>query len=214
MSQFLFQCITIDGIAISHLEQVEQLCNAGAKWIQLRMKNATKEEVKAVATEAVTICDDWDALLIVNDYFELALEIGAPGVHLGRKDMNWKAARNLAGPEFIIGGTVNSLSDAREALACRSLDYVGVGPYRHTETKANLSPVLEEKSLSEILQFLGELPKVVIGGIKPTDLPVIAALEADGVAVSSGLFAEELVEDNFKAYIEAWPIQSETSSLS
>ena len=119
--------------------------------------------------------------------------------------MNWKAARNLAGPDMVIGGTVNSLADAREALACRSLDYVGVGPYRHTTTKQNLAPVMEKKEFSELLQFLGELPKVVIGGVLPEDLPVISAMEAEGVAVSSGLFAGDSVTENLNNYLAQWP---------
>ena len=207
MSQFLLQCITQDGIDISHAEQVKLLCEAGAKWIQLRMKGSSAEEVQAVANEVLPMCEDHEALLIVNDQLETAMEVGAGGAHLGKNDRDWKEARNLAGPEFIIGGTVNSLSDARAALASRSLDYVGVGPFRFTETKTNLAPVMEGKALDEILQFLGELPKVVIGGVTPDDLPAIAAMNAEGVAVSSGLFVDGAVAGNLKAYVEGWPLE-------
>ncbi|MCZ6671903.1 MAG: thiamine phosphate synthase [Verrucomicrobia bacterium] len=205
MSQFLLQCITLDGIEISHTQQVQQLCDAGAKWIQLRMKEASAQEMETVASETKTLCDDHGALLIINDHLELALKVGAGGVHLGKDDMNWKAARNQAGPDFVIGGTVNSLADAREALASNSLDYVGVGPYRFTETKKNLAPILDEKGLGEIVDFLGDLPKVVIGGVSPNDLPAIAAMDADGVAVSSGLFNGRGLTENFKSYTESWP---------
>jgi thiamine-phosphate pyrophosphorylase len=207
MSQFLLQCITQDGIDISHVEQVKLLCEAGAKWIQLRMKGSSVGEVKTVANEVLAMCEDHEALLIVNDHLETAMEVGAGGAHLGKNDRDWKEARNLAGPEFIIGGTVNSLSDARAALASRSLDYVGVGPFRFTETKTNLAPVLEGKALDEILQFLGELPKVVIGGVTPDDLPAIAVMNAEGVAVSSGLFVDGAVAENLKAYVEGWPLE-------
>jgi thiamine-phosphate pyrophosphorylase len=207
MSQFLLQCITQDGIDISHVEQVKLLCEAGAKWIQLRMKGSSVEEVKTVANEVLPMCEDHEALLIVNDHLETAMGVGAGGAHLGKNDRDWKEARNLAGPEFIIGGTVNSLSDARAALASRSLDYVGVGPFRFTETKTNLAPVLAGKALEEILQFLGELPKVVIGGVTPDDLPAIAATNAEGVAVSSGLFVDGAVAENLKAYVEGWPLE-------
>jgi len=207
MSQFLLQCITSDSNQLSHPEQIEELCDAGAKWIQLRMKNKSPEEMEEIALEALEICDDYDALLIINDHFDMALKIQAGGVHLGKDDMSWKAARDLAGPDFVIGGTVNSLRDAREALASRSLDYVGVGPYRFTETKENLAAVLDEKSLSEILDFLGDLPKVVIGGILPDDLPVIAAMNAEGVAVSSGLYRESKIAENFKAFADSWPVE-------
>lgn len=205
MSQFLLQCITLDGIALSHAEQVKQLCEAGAKWIQLRMKEAGEREVERVAAEALPLCEDHGALLVINDHLNVALQVGAGGVHLGKADMNWKAARDLAGPDLVIGGTVNSLIDAREALASRSLDYVGVGPFRHTTTKQNLAPVMEPKAFAELLQFLGELPKVVIGGVLPEDLPAIAAMDAEGVAVSSGLFSNGSVNENLNAYLEQWP---------
>lgn len=190
-----------------HVEQALRLCQSGAKWIQLRMKQATASEIEETAEKVLDICDDHDAMLIINDHFDLALSLGAGGVHLGKADMDWKAARNLAGPEFVIGGTVNSILDARLALASRSLDYVGVGPFRFTATKEKLAPVLDEKNLREILDFLGDLPKVVIGGITAEDLPAIEAMEADGVAVSSGLFAGGNVAENFKSFIEAWPAE-------
>jgi thiamine-phosphate pyrophosphorylase len=205
MSQFLLQCITFDGLEMSHADQVRLLCQSGAKWIQLRMKQATAEEVEAVAVEVLPDCEDNDALLIINDHLEVAMKVGAGGVHLGKSDMDWKAARNLAGPDLIIGGTVNTLADARLALASRSLDYVGVGPFRFTETKSNLAPVIDTKGLSEIVQFLGELPKVVIGGVLPEDLPDIAAMDAEGVAASSGLFTDGQVAENLNAYLESWP---------
>lgn len=205
MSQFLLQCITWDGSTASHAEQVKRLCEAGAKWIQLRMKEADERDVEKVAAEILPCCEDHDALLVINDYLQVALTVGAGGVHLGKTDMNWKAARDLAGPDLVLGGTVNSLSDAREALASRSLDYVGVGPYRYTATKQNLAPVMEKKEFSELLQFLGDLPKVVIGGVLPEDLPAIAAMDAEGVAVSSGLFEGDDVARNLNAYLEGWP---------
>ncbi|MBH55208.1 MAG: thiamine phosphate synthase [Opitutaceae bacterium] len=205
MSHFLMQCITMDGIVLSHNEQVKELCNAGAKWIQLRMKMAKPEEVEAVAVEVLPICSDHDTLLVINDHLDVAIKTEAGGVHLGKEDTDWKTARSLAGPDMVIGGTVNTLRDARAALACECLDYVGVGPYHFTETKKNLSPVLDKNSFSEIMEFLGELPKVVIGGVIPEDLPSIATLDADGVAISSGLFANGSVNENFNAYLQSWP---------
>jgi thiamine-phosphate pyrophosphorylase len=169
------------------------------------MKEASESDVEKVALEALSICEDHGALLIINDYLDVALKVGAGGVHLGKSDTNWKAARNLAGPDLVIGGTVNSLSDAREALASQSLDYVGVGPLRHTTTKKNLAPVLEAKAFSELLQFLGELPKVVIGGVLPEDLIAISSMDAEGVAISSGLFREGSVSENLNNYLEQWP---------
>ncbi len=209
MSQFLLQCITMDGIDMSHLEQVEALCKSGAKWIQLRMKNAPEAEVESVARKAMDVCRNYDAILVINDYLNVALQIGAEGVHLGKEDMDWKAARELAGPDMVMGGTVNSLKDARAAVASESLDYVGVGPYRFTNTKENLAQVLEKKELSTIIDFLGEIPAVVIGGVVPDDLEDIANMDAEGVAISSGLFVGGDVTQNVLDYVNGWPVDEE-----
>ncbi len=208
MNSFFMQCITLDGMDLSHAEQVTQLCEAGAKWIQLRMKSAAPHLVERTARKILPVCRDHDVLLIINDQFQVALETGAGGVHLGKTDIPWAEARSMAGPEMVIGGTVNSLADARDALASRSLDYAGVGPFRQTKTKENLAPVLERPELEEILHFLYDLPKVVIGGVTPADLPGIADLGADGVAVSSGLVNGHTLAANLKAYLKAWPVES------
>lgn len=208
MNPFFLQCITMDGIELSHADQATQLCEAGAKWIQLRMKSAPPQVVKRTVGKILPVCRDHGVLLIINDHFQVALETGAGGAHLGKTDFPWAEARSIAGPEMVIGGTVNSLEDARAALASRSLDYVGVGPFRQTNTKENLAPVLEETDLEEIVEFLGDLPKVVIGGVTPGDLPVIAHLGADGVAVSSGLLNGRTLAANLKAYLTAWPVDA------
>ena len=212
MNPFFLQCITLDGIRLSHVEQVKQFCEAGAKWIQLRMKNAEPDEVERTIREVLPVCRDRDVLLIINDYLHVALQTGADGTHLGITDIPWAEARSMAGPEMVIGGTVNSLADARSALASRSLDYVGVGPFRQTKTKENLAPVLRRPELEEIILFLGDLPKVIIGGVTPADLPAIADTGADGVAVSSGLWNGHTLATNLKTYLNAWPAELNSSN--
>ena len=214
MNPFFLQCITMDGIELSHADQATQLCKAGAKWIQLRMKSAPPQVVKRTADKILPVCRDHGVLLIINDHFQVALETGAGGAHLGKTDFPWAEARSIAGPEMVIGGTVNSLEDAQAALASRSLDYVGVGPFRQTRTKENLAPIIEETDLEEIVDFLGDLPKVFIGGVTPGDLPVIAHLGADGVAVSSGLLNGRTLAANLKAYLTAWPADASGPNFS
>ena len=212
MNPFFLQCITLDGIGLSHAEQVKQLCLGGAKWIQLRMKGAEPDEVERTVREVLPLCRDRDVLLIINDHFHVALQMGADGAHLGKTDIAWAEARSMAGPEMVIGGTVNSLPDARAALASRSLDYVGVGPFRQTNTKENLAPILEKPELEEIILFLGDLPKVIIGGVIPADLPAIADIGADGVAVSSGLWSDHGQVSNLRTYLKAWPARADLSN--
>jgi len=198
------QCLTIDGIALSHEAQVHALCAAGVDWIQLRMKTAGDAEVASVAAACLPYCRDKGVRLILNDRIEVALEVGVDGVHLGRLDLGWEAARDLAGPEWIIGGTVNSVEDAQRAVDSQALNYVGVGPYRFTRTKQNLAPTLRSDQWRSILKVLGDLPSYAIGGIVHEDLPKLRTMGLQGVAVSSGLFRGNVVRGNYQGYLSTW----------
>lgn len=197
-------CITQDGIGLSHLAQIEQLCAAGARWVQLRMKGASRREWVETARVAVASCRRAGALCVINDSVEVAIESGADGVHLGGLDEDWRAARRRLGAAPILGGTVNNERDARRALESGCLDYVGIGPWRFTSTKKNLSPVLEVAGVRRLISLIDGIPAWVIGGIEPADLPSVRSLGAAGVAVSSGLYRGLRIADNFGAYASAW----------
>lgn len=198
------QCLTQDGIGLSHAAQVLALCTAGAKWVQLRCKGATDSEVEKVARACLPLCRSHGARLIINDRIELARRIGADGVHLGKLDMPWAEARALVGDDFIIGGTVNSVADAEVAVASGALDYVGVGPYRYTTTKQKLASVLSLDQWQEIVSVLGPLPSYGIGGIQVGDLAHLRSLGLSGIAVCSGLFLNHEVSRNYQHYLGAW----------
>lgn len=191
--------LTLDGTGVTHAEQAERLCAAGVRWVQLRMKRAEPGAWRREARAAVAACHRHGALLTVNDSVDVALEAGADGVHLGRRDGDWAAARARLGPRALLGGTVNDAADARRA-ADSDLDYVGIGPLRFTATKENLSPVLGLDGIRALLPLLGGRPAWVIGGVQPSDLPAAREAGAAGVAVSSGLQAPGRVP----AYLAAW----------
>ena len=142
--------------------------------------------------------------LIINDRIHVALQVGADGVHLGSLDMPWAEARALVGPDFIVGGTVNSVADAARASMPGLLDYVGVGPYRFTKTKRNLAPILSNGEWQEILRTLGPIPSYAIGGIRVEDLPVIRERGLTGVAVCSGVYRHAEVTENYRAFLNTW----------
>jgi hypothetical protein len=132
-------CLTQDGLALDHLAQTEQLCRAGAKWIQLRMKNADPVVWLETARAFANICRDHGAVSIVNDSVAVALAADADGAHVGKLDLDWTEARRRLGAGKILGGTVNTLDDAARARTSAGLDYVGVGPLRFTANKKNLA---------------------------------------------------------------------------
>jgi thiamine-phosphate pyrophosphorylase len=182
--------VTMDGVPIGHLEQVEAACRAGIRLVQLRMKDASDQEMLAAALEARRICDAWEAVLIINDRVEVALASGADGVHVGLEDMPVGEVRRMLGVGKIVGGTANTAEDVMGHYH-HGADYVGVGPFRYTTTKKNLSPVLGIAGYRGIMGRLGivgiEIPVIAIGGIGPGDVGGLLETGVYGVAFS-GMF--------------------------
>ena len=201
---FPLMCLTQDGLPCSHLEQARRLCAAGAKWIQLRMKAGGPAEIADVAGQVVQICRQYGAICIVNDHVDVAIASGSDGVHLGRLDADWRQARQQLGPARLLGGTINHEADVLHAIDCNCLDYVGVGPWRFTHNKKNLAPVLGPEGIRTLVAQLDGLPAWAIGGIEATDLPAVRATSAAGAAVSSALYRDGGIEDNFRALSAAW----------
>ncbi len=197
-------CLTQDNLPLPHPEQARRLCAAGARWIQLRMKHAPRDLWTATAREVAAICRAGGAVCIVNDDVEIALAVGADGVHLGSHDADWRETRRQLGPDLILGGTVNNLADADRASVAGVLDYAGVGPWRFTANKQQLAPVLGPEGIRAVLARLGRLPAWAIGGIGAEDLSAVRATGATGAAVSSALFRDGRLEENFRALAAAW----------
>ena len=195
----MLQFITHSSENITILEEIENVVAGGCKWVQLRMKDADKEEIKAVARKAKEICKKNDVILVIDDYADIAKELELDGVHLGKKDMPVDEARKLLGEEFIIGATANSFEDI-EALRHTDIDYIGLGPFRFTSTKKNLSPVIGIEGYAEIMRRKAEssinLPIVAIGGICYDDINDIMDTGINGIAVSGSLInAENMTEE-------------------
>jgi thiamine-phosphate pyrophosphorylase len=170
-----------------YLDSVRIALLGGCRWIQLRMKNATDDEVRPIAIEAQRLCREAGATFIIDDRVELVRELRADGVHLGKNDMPIAAARQLLGPGFIIGGTANTFADVK-AISDAGGDYVGCGPFRFTTTKQKLAPVLGLDGYRHIIQQMRaaniNIPIVAIGGITKDDIPAILQTGITGIALS------------------------------
>ena len=121
----------------SYLDSIRLALEGGCKWVQLRMKGATDDEVRPIACEALGLCRQAGATFIIDDRVALVKELGADGVHLGTNDMPIAEARRVLGPNYIIGGTANTFADI-VAHHEASANYIGCGPFRFTTTKDNL----------------------------------------------------------------------------
>ena len=155
--------------------------------MQLRMKDASIHDFLSIGKEVRRLCDSYQATFILDDHVELVREIGADGVHLGKKDMPVAEARKLLGNDCIIGGTANTFDDVKMHYEA-SANYIGCGPFRFTTTKQGLAPVLGlEGYRSIIAQMSAEgihLPMVAIGGITAEDIPAIMQTGVSGIALS------------------------------
>lgn len=184
------QFITHTTPAISYEQSAMLALEGGCKWIQLRMKGATDEEVEPIARRLLQACRDAGATFILDDRVELCKKIQADGVHLGKNDMPVDEARQFLGHEYLIGGTANTIDDIR-LLKRRSADYIGCGPFRFTSTKERLAPILGLNGYKEIMQAVrGEslrIPVCAIGGITLQDVLPLLDTGVQGVAVSGSI---------------------------
>lgn len=183
----------------SYADSAKMALQGGCQWIQLRMKDSSDEETEAVAREIMPLCRSFGATFIIDDKVELAFRIGADGVHLGKNDMTVSIARRITSPQFIIGGTANTIDDVRQ-LAYDGADYIGCGPFCFTTTKKKLSPILGLDGYRSIVSQMRaegiKLPIVAIGGITLNDINDILMTGVDGIAVSgSVLRADNSVEE-------------------
>lgn len=186
--------ITQDIEGVSHSELAQQACKGGVDWVQLRMKNVSDEEWLDEAIKTLIVCRKHHAKLIINDNPELAAEIGADGVHLGKGDMNLSEARKIIGTDMILGATANTFEDI-VAASNHEIDYIGLGPFRFTSTKKVLSPILGLNGFRETIQLMDKtkitLPIIAIGGIMLEDIPDLFSVGVHGIAIASAINISE-----------------------
>lgn len=188
------QFITHETETVGYVEGARMALEGGCRWIQLRMKDSSDDEVREAAAEIKPMCKAHDAIFLLDDRVELAKELKADGVHLGKNDMPVDEARRVLGEEFIIGGTANTFEDI-ERLARQGADYIGCGPFRFTTTKKNLAPVIGIEGYRDIIEKMEaagiDLPVVAIGGITADDIDDILATGVRGIAVSGTVLRAE-----------------------
>lgn len=189
-----------------YIEGIRFALQGGCKWIQLRIKSLSDCNVHPLAKEAISLCRDAGATIIIDDRVELAKELGADGVHLGKNDMAVVDARAILGNTAIIGGTANTIDDVRR-LYHEGADYIGCGPMRFTVTKEKLAPVLGLEGYRSIVKYMKSeninLPLVAIGGISIADIPALMGCGVSGIAVSGSILNAADPVDATAAFVAA-----------
>lgn len=186
----MIQFITHTNERYDYIDGVRMALEGGCRWIQLRMKDASEEEVLKTAESTRKLCRQYDAVFILDDYVELVERTGADGVHLGKNDMPIDKARRLLGKDKIIGGTANTFEDVKRIYSAGA-DYIGCGPFRFTTTKKKLSPILGLDSYSRIIEQMNaygiNIPVIAIGGILLQDVSDIMQTGVSGIAISGAI---------------------------
>lgn len=186
----MLQFITHQTDRFSTYESALLALRGGCRWIQLRMKESAPETILETARVLRRECNRYKATLIIDDQVEIADRANADGVHLGKNDMPPAEARKYLGSHRIIGGTANTLDDMLH-LVQAGVDYIGLGPFRFTETKKKLSPVIGingyDRIMAECRRRQIKLPVVAIGGITAADIPELMRTGIGGIALSGAI---------------------------
>lgn len=163
---------------------IHDVLAAGVTCLQLRWKSATDRAIVDMGRSLLPMCRNADTPLIINDRLDLALAIGADGIHLGVDDLSIADARRLAGPDFVIGYSPES--DVDLVAATEHASYLGIGPFEATSTKADAGAALGAEEFAR-RRVLTPLPVVAIGGLGLANASEPIAAGADGIALVSAI---------------------------
>ena len=166
----------------------ERLCRALAAAmhvLQVRLKPADPADIVRVGRMARRICDEVGAALVINDRVDIALAVGADGIHLGQTDLPIEVVRPLAG-RLWIGVSTHNVEQVARAVA-GGADYLGFGPVFETKTKLNPDPVQGIAGLRAAVAAAGKVPVVAIGGITPQHAAEIYAAGASAICAISAV---------------------------
>lgn len=199
MKKDMLQFITNTEAGVSPVEQVKGVIAGGCRWVQIRMKDASDEEIGKVVEEIKPLCLETETFLILDDRVELAKKLDVGGVHLGKTDMLPSKARMLLGPAAVIGVTANTIDDIK-AVRSLDIDYIGMGPFADTKTKKNLAPRLGIEGIrslcTEMEQLEINISHVAVGGIRKEDVTELMEAGCNGIAVSGAIaFAKDIAKE-------------------
>jgi len=172
-------------LTVPETECAQKLAAAGVRLLQYRNKRASARELFESSTKLVLLLAPLKVSVVVNDRADVAALAGADGVHVGQEDLEAEKARQVVGPEKLVGVSTHNLEQFQRAAAS-SADYIAVGPIFATGTKSNPDPVVGTEFIRKI-RPLTDKPIVAIGGITLELAPGIIESGADSVAVISDI---------------------------
>jgi len=187
---------------VPDLAWMERLVPLGVETIQLRLKDATPDEVHRQIKGSIELCRRYDCVLVVNDYWQEAVEHGATYVHLGQEDLAVADVAAIKAAGLRLGISTHSLEELDIALGAQP-DYIALGPVYETKLKAMKWEPQGLEKVKEWKRRIGPLPLVAIGGITPERAPGVVAAGADSVAVITDFVTHPEPEARVRKWL-AW----------
>jgi len=170
--------------------RTEQLLAGGVDLLQLRAKGQAEEDILAWGKALLPLCREAGVPFIINDYPQIAREVGADGVHIGQDDGTLFDVRQIVGNTMLVGRSTHSVEQAEIALE-DGFDYIGFGPVYPTPTKAG-RPAIGLEEIAQVQDTVGtQIPVFCIGGIKPQNLSAVQEAGAESVVIVSGLLCAD-----------------------
>lgn len=171
-------------------EVVARACEGGARWFQLREKDLPAGRFLELAGELRAVTAEMGARLIINDRADVALAVGADGLHLPANGLPTEVARKLVGQELLIGVSTHSADEAMRA-ARAGADYITFGPLFYTPSKASYGPPVGLEKLGDVVGLDLDIPLLGLGGVKPGNVGEVILGGASGVALISAVIAAD-----------------------
>ena len=179
----------------------EEALSAGVRFVQLRDKNASTLSLYNSAVELKNLCDAHSGYFVVNDRIDVAMAVGADGVHLGQSDMPAGIARSILGPDAVIGVSVRTVEQAQKAMV-DGADYIAANLVFSTNTKKDIKEPLGLDMVSALSEA-SSLPLIAIGGINPDNTPTVMNAGCSGVAVVTAIMNAESPASEVEKFMEA-----------
>lgn len=190
------------------IDQILQVIEGGCRWIQIKMDDASDDDIRDVVEAVKPKCIETETFLLLRDRAELAKELNVGGVHLESGDISVSKARMLLGPAAVIGLTVNTFADIL-AVSALDIDYVAVAPFRKSDLDHR--PELGLDGIREICNQMAknkiDLAHVAAGGIKQDDILALLEAGVNGIAVSSAIAIADDIKAETRKFIDALPLK-------
>lgn len=178
---------------------IETALQAGVKYIQLREKRLPTRKILDMAYWMKELTRQYGAKLLINDRVDIALAVGADGIHLGQKSLPVQAVRKITGDKFLIGVSTHGIKEALEAEK-GGADFITLGPIYNTPSKLRYSNPIGIDVLKQVVSKIS-IPALAIGGIKTDRVKEVLDAGADGIALISGILGEKNIKEKSEEFL-------------